>query len=103
MKCPLAPAFDSVIAVLIIFAYRNLRSLNNRSLRFFGRHSFNIFLFHTFLFYLYFPEIIYWNRNPLVIFATLLTSCLVISVLLEYFKKAIKFNNIMGLIMRQAA
>lgn len=103
MKTPFSFAimFDSIITILIVLAYKNIKTLHNNTLRLFGRHSFNIFLFHTFLFYLYFPQIIYFNRNPLAIFATLLVSCLLISLVIEYIKKAIGFNNITKLIMQK--
>lgn len=77
-KLPYALGFDTLITILIIIAYKNIGipPVVSRFLNLCGKHSFNIFLFHTFLYYLYIPDIIYWNRNPIIIFLTLLAFCL---------------------------
>ena len=88
--------WDSCVALIIVLLYKNI-NWNYRlhdGMEFLGRHSFNIFLFHTFIYYLYFPFLIYWSRNPLIIFLSLLLSSIVISIGIEQMKKYIGFNNI---------
>lgn len=65
----------------------NTSNYFTRFLELCGKHSFNIFLFHTFIFYLYFSEIIYYPRNPVLIFIWLLAVCLAISVCIEWLKE----------------
>lgn len=96
---------DSVIAIAVIVAYRILTNSSNKEtfLNFLGKHSFNIFLFHTFLFGLYTPELIYWNRDPLIIFMTLLAFCIILSVALEWVKKATRFNDLLKKLIDKTA
>lgn len=86
---------DTLVALLIILVFKNI-SLGrlNPLFQFLGRHSFNIFLFHTFLFYLYFQEMIYWSRNPVVIFLTLTLWCVGISYVIEMIKSGIHFKKL---------
>lgn len=88
--------FDTGVAVLIIFTYLNLRSymVKTSVLKILGDHSFNIFLFHTFLYYIFFTELIYWNRNPLVIFVTLVCSSLIVSIGVERIKRLVRLDKI---------
>ena len=87
----LSIGLDSVLSLLIVLLYKKTMGGTNtpftRLLELVGRHSFNIFLFHTFIFYLYFPKIIYYPRNPILIFIWLLAICLAISVCIEWLKK----------------
>lgn len=53
----------------------------------------NIFLFHTFIYYYYFRSLIYYSSNPLMIFITLLSICLIISIVIEYLKEMLHFEN----------
>lgn len=80
--------WDMLIALSIIITYKTMgvSAIIEQALAFIGKHSFNIFLFHTFIFWLYFRPFIYWTTNPVLIFLTLISTCLVISVLLEYIK-----------------
>ena len=54
----------------------------------------NIFLFHTFIYYYYFEQFIFYSRNPIIIYSTLLAICLIISVIIEIVKKQIGFNKL---------
>jgi len=89
--------FDTIITILIVLTYKNIKIhlYISKSLEFLGKHSFNIFLFHTFLFYLYTPQIIYWNRNPVIIFITLLFFCIPISMGIEYGKTKLGFYKVL--------
>ena len=59
-----------------------------------GKHSMNIFLFHTFIFLYWFRDYIYITRNPLLIFLSLLLSCWIISVVIEFIKNKIGFYRL---------
>ena len=59
-----------------------------------GKHSMNIFLFHTFIFLYWFRDYIYITRNPLLIFLSLLLSCWIISVAIEFIKNKIGFYRL---------
>lgn len=93
---------DFLLSFSIINAYLKICKIKyvnkigggKKTLIFLGKHSFNIFLFHTFIYYLYFPEFIYWSKNPLIIFLLLLGSTLLISVMAEYLKKIIGFYKV---------
>ena len=82
---------DSLICIgLAMFLYRiKLSKWLTTVMVSFGKHSMNIFLFHTFIYYYWFREYIYMTRNPILIFLTLLVSCYLISVLIEFVKNKI--------------
>ena len=85
---------DSIITLTLALSYKtfNVPKIVKKVLSFLGKHSMNIFLFHTFIFYYWFQEYIYMTRNPLIIFITLLGSCLLISIIIELLKKALHFD-----------
>lgn len=85
-------AFFGLLIIMIGYEYISNSKILNYCILLIGKHSFNIFLFHTFIFY-YFSSFIYWSDSPVLIFFTLLFSCLAISVLLENLKDFIKFNS----------
>lgn len=60
-----------------------------------GKHSMNIFLFHTFIFLYWFREYIYITRNPFLILLSLLISCYLISVMIEFIKNKIGFYRLL--------
>jgi len=97
MIMPYALVFDTAITIMIVLTYKNIRlhPFLSKSLEFCGKHSFNIFLFHTFLFYLYIPQIIYWHRNPIIIFLTLLVLCLSLSYMIEYGKTKLGYYKVL--------
>lgn len=86
--------FDNLILIAGLFAYKSfkLNKYLENVLLFLGKHSMNIFLFHTFIKTLWFPDYIYLSRNPIVIFALLLSSCVFVSIIIEYVKTTISFN-----------
>jgi len=94
---PYALVFDTAITIMIVLSYKNTRlhPYLSKSLEFCGKHSFNIFLFHTFLFYLYIPQIVYWHRNPIIIFLTLLLLCLSLSYMIEYGKTKLGYYKVL--------
>lgn len=80
--------WDAVIVVVGVCVYVQLYIPQwlARALSFMGKHSFNIFLFHTF-FLLYSRSFIYWSKNPILIFLTMLITCVVVSIGIEWVKK----------------
>ena len=97
MIMPYALLFDTVITIMIVLTYKNLRlhPYLSKSLEFCGKNSFNIFLFHTFLFCLYIPQIIYWHQNPIIILLILLLLCLSLSYVMEYCKAKLGYYKIL--------
>lgn len=93
---PYSLLFDTVTCVTIYFVYININwnKRFDKILVFLGKHSFNIFLFHTFIYAYYWPELIFWSRNPFMIFATLLCACLLVSVVIEYIKQKLGFYRL---------
>jgi len=79
-------AILSIALVIIVKTWKSIRFMPVKALTFIGVHSMNIFMFHTFIYYYYWQSFIYATRNPVVIFATLLIACLLISVLLQHLK-----------------
>lgn len=96
----LSLVWDAVIMGVGTCVYVQLRHSNwlSKVLSFFGKHSFNIFLFYTF-FLIYIPQYIYWNRNPLLIFLTMLLTCIVVSVVIEYIKMIFGINKVQQLLI----
>ena len=88
--------WDSFICLIGIVLFKKIKLLNviARVLEFLGKHSMNIFLFHTFIYLYYFKEFIFWSRNPLIIYSTLLIVCIFVSIVLEFIKKNIGFYKI---------
>lgn len=89
--------FDTFLVLSMVLAYKNMHISNivKDIFVFLGKHSMNIFLFHTFIFSHWFRDEIYASRNPLVIFISLLVSCVIISIFLEYLKRVIHFVDLM--------
>lgn len=79
---PFALLVDTFTAVLVIATYNRYKKKIkiHTAMRFIGMHSLNVFLFHTFIYYLYFPNLIYWSTNPILIFGTLLVVSIFISM-----------------------
>ena len=103
---PYGQLLDGVTAVFLAVTYKEFISRMKglgRSLKFIGKHSMNIFLFHTFIYYIYFPDFIYWSRNPILIYMTLLVSCLCISVMIEWLKNTIGFDGSVDRLVRKVA
>lgn len=86
---------DSIVVMIGMAFYVRIRLFRWISLflQFLGRHSMNIFLFHTFIFGLWFSEYIYMSRNPFIIYMSLLISCIIVSIMIEYFKRLLKFEK----------
>ena len=89
--------WDAAIVILGITLYGTIPIPTRilKMLLFLGKHSFNFFLFHSFILGYYLHDYIYWSRNPLSIFATLLIVCVLISTGIEYFKDIIHIKRLL--------
>lgn len=87
--------YDSFIVLILIMEYRLLYipKIIKDIFSFLGKHSMNIFLFHTFIFLYWLKDFIYYTRNPIIIFVSLLIPCLIISIAIEKIKAVIGFNK----------
>lgn len=88
--------WDSLIPlVIILFAYEFMAVIPgvNQVLAFIGKHSMNIFLTHNFFRVFWCPDFIYGFRSAWLIPLALLVVSLVFSILVELFKKLIRFEN----------
>ena len=63
-------------------------------MRFIGKYSMNIFLIHTFIYYYWFSDFIYAFRYDWCIVAALLVTSLVVSYVIEGFKRLLKYNKL---------
>lgn len=68
--------------------------LLNFCLEFLGKYATDIFLIHTFIYYYFYPEFIYSFQDTWKILPVLLFICLIISVLIELFKKYTGYNKL---------
>ena len=62
-------------------------------LQFLGKHSMNIFLTHTFIRYYYFKDFTYSFKYSILIVLVLLGISIIVSMVIELLKKAIKYNE----------
>lgn len=92
-----------IIAIgLVLYFVTQIPQWASAVLAFLGKHSYNIFLFHTFIYYYYFHNCIYWSRNPLLIFVTLLAVCVPISIFIEWSKQCLHVNKMHNLLARNS-
>ena len=92
-----AIAVDALITfftVVLIISFRRLTNFQMKLFVFLGRHSMNIYLIHTFILMFFFPRIIFETKNPIIIFATLLTESIIFSTLLELAKRKLNFYKL---------
>lgn len=83
-------SFETLFLVFFVVSYNHLFK-ESKILAFLGKHSMNIYLLHTFIFGYFFHNFIYSFENAIVIFTMLLTTSLLLSMMIEFFKKKIKF------------
>lgn len=70
-------------------------------LEFLGKHSMNIFLVHTFIRAIYLEDFILKGKNFMIITLMVLLLSLVISILIEFFKKIIKYEKFINYIQNK--
>lgn len=62
-------------------------------LKFLGKHSGNIFMFHASV-YTFWPQLVYWSKNAIISYLTLLIISILFSIVIEYIKKVIHYNEL---------
>ncbi|MBR6948689.1 MAG: acyltransferase family protein [Bacilli bacterium] len=87
--------FGLIPMIIIMYLYNFYLELPiiKNILEYLGKHSMNIFLLHTFLRAFYLKDFIMGKGHFLLIFITLLLSSLVLSIILEWFKKIIRYQQ----------
>lgn len=93
--------YGMVPFVLILFIIEWILPIPglNRVLRFLGKHSYNIFLIHTFIRSYYLGGVTYSMKHFLLVVLFLLSSSLVLSIGLEFFKKLVRYNRLENLLI----
>lgn len=97
-------SLDPLLSVSIIsFTAACLYSvpLLRRGLLFVGRHSGNIFFMHTFVYLYDFGNFIYLPKYAPLIYLFCLIICLLISMVIDWLKRIIKYNNLTKLIINK--
>lgn len=95
---------DGIEPILIGFLLMMIKYFVNpivNLLSFFGRYSMNIFLLHTFIYLYFFTDYIYKFKNWMLIFLTCFGSSLVLSILIEIFKKKGGFYILVNTIIQK--
>ncbi|MDR0964451.1 MAG: acyltransferase family protein [Clostridium sp.] len=89
---------DAPIALFLIYLATLIGSipLLGKALAFLGKHSFNIYLVHTFFYMALWQKYVYYFRYSWVTLLVLLISCLIYSILLEFFKKVTGFKKLLA-------
>lgn len=84
----------SALMLIILFICTENRIMS-AILDYFGKHSTNIWMVHMQLYMLFAQKYIFWTRNPLLVYGTLLLSSLVLSYVIEkilYFVSRINYH-----------
>lgn len=81
-----------LLVILFCIEFVIPRGGMHQCLVFLGKHSMNIFLIHTFIQRIYFNDFIYSFKHFTVVYLALLFSSLVLSLLLEQIKKALRYD-----------
>lgn len=88
---------DGIIGTLVItllYLCISTKSYLGEVLDFLGKYSMDMFLTHTFIQGMWFENIIYYTKDPLISFATLLTISLLVAIVLDKIKIVIKLNRL---------
>jgi len=86
------------LIILFVFEVSNAIAILKNLLNFLGKHLFNVFLFHTFVYYYFWKDFFYSFKSPLIIFFILLSSCILLSMLIEQIKKISCFYKLIDYI-----
>lgn len=85
---------------LSVICVRRIARINFSAMAYVGTHSANMYLQHTFILGYFFPSLIYGIKNPLLIFVTLFSASLLLSIVTEFFKRRIGFYKLLDKIGR---
>lgn len=89
-------AFVPLIIILYLYEFFIEIPVLQNILEFLGKHSMNIFLVHTFIRAIYLEDFILEGKNFIIITIMLLLLSLAISMLLEFFKKIIRYEKLIN-------
>ncbi|RDU22126.1 acyltransferase family protein [Anaerosacchariphilus polymeriproducens] len=92
-----------IIPILVIyFSYEFITELPilGTILKFIGKHSMNIFLVHTFIRAYYLKDFTYSFQHFILIIAVLLLISIAISIVIEYFKKILRYQKMIDRIKK---
>lgn len=82
-----------VLFIIMNVFMLDIKGRINKCLCFLGRHSMNIFYMHTFIYYYWYHDFIYSVQYAVLITPWLVLVSLMISFIIEMFKKVIKFED----------
>lgn len=82
----------AVLGISRVCCKMNEKSILAKILKLLGTHSGNIYMIHAF-FYMYFPITVYWSRNVLVSWLSLIFIGLAFSYIIEWLKQNIGYNK----------
>lgn len=87
--------FGLIPMIIIMYLYNYYLELPiiKNIFEYLGNHSMNIFLIHTLLRAFYLKDFIMGKEHFLLIFITLLLSSLALSIIIEWFKKVIRYQK----------
>ena len=86
------------LIILLTFEITNYSIIIRKGLSFLGTHLFNIFLFHTFIYLYFWKDFIYSFKYPVLIFLVLLSTCIIVSLIIENLKKLLLFYKLESMI-----
>lgn len=93
-KWMVTPFISALIAFLIVVCVCDFSNKKNiKFLELLGEHSGNIFMIHAF-FYMYCKKVIYCTHNPIISYCIIIGICLVVSIIMEFIKKRIHYQEI---------
>ena len=79
--------FLSLNLALIVVLFANQMPRTGAILKFLGKHSINIYMIHTFIYFYWYSNYVYSLKYAILVFVSVLSICLLLSVLLELFKE----------------
>ncbi len=89
----------AVAITLFVILCKPYRMQSDKILGFLGKHSMNIYMIHTFVYAYFWHDEIYALGNPWVILLVVLAISLTFSILIEFIKDTICFNNLLDRLM----
>jgi len=95
--------FGLIPMIIIMYLYNFYLELPiiKNIFEYLGKHSMNIFLIHTFLRTTYLKDFILEKEYFLLVFITLLLSSLLLSIIIELFKKLIRYQKLIDYIQNK--
>ena len=86
--------FIAIFLSLAVVSICRLCKTRMSVMAYLGKHSMNMYLTHTFIFGYFFRDFIYSFKYPILIFIALLLSSLLLSIVIEFFKRKIRFYKL---------